>query len=156
MAYDIVIKTTQKRCVASVRETIPSYNSVGILFPKVVTGLGAAMAVNPLPIAIWHDPEYKESNVDAEAGFLFENEVQAGNGVQVHELPEATVASTVHHGSYRRLPDAYDALMRWVPGNGYQVTGPVRELYLKLNQPVRQDDESYITEIQAPVSKISG
>ncbi|MCU1312735.1 MAG: MerR family transcriptional regulator, partial [Acidobacteriaceae bacterium] len=37
--------------------------------------------------------------------------------------------------------------------NGYQVAGPIRELYLHLSMPVRQDDDSYVTEIQVPVSK---
>lgn len=63
------------------------------------------------------------------------------------------VASTVHNGAYCRLPKAYDPLLRWVADNGYQVAGPIRELYLKISMPVRQDDESYVTEIQVPLSK---
>jgi effector-binding domain-containing protein len=46
-------------------------------------------------------------------------------------------------------------LLRWVSNNGYQVAGPIRELYLQNSQPIRQDDESYVTEIQVPVSKAS-
>ncbi len=46
-------------------------------------------------------------------------------------------------------------LLRWVASNGYQVAGPIRELYLHSSMPVRQDDESYVTEIQVPVSKSS-
>jgi effector-binding domain-containing protein len=44
-------------------------------------------------------------------------------------------------------------MLRWVAGNGYQVAGPIREVYLPCPQPVRQDDESYVTEIQVPVKK---
>jgi hypothetical protein len=40
--------------------------------------------------------------------------------------------------------------LRW---SRYQVASPIRELYLKISMPVRQDDESYVTEIQVPVSK---
>ena len=41
----------------------------------------------------------------------------------------------------------------WMGANGYRAAGPARELYLKIGQPVRQDDESYVTEIQMPVEK---
>jgi effector-binding domain-containing protein len=34
------------------------------------------------------------------------------------------------------------------------VAGPNRELYLYCTVPVRQDDESYVTELQFPVEKI--
>jgi effector-binding domain-containing protein len=103
--------------------------------------------------AMWHDPEFKEANVDAEAGVYLKQPIEAHGGVQVRELPACTAASAIHAGSYRRLQEAYDALLRWVGSNGYQVAGPIRELYLQNSQPVRQDDESYVTEIQVPVSK---
>ena len=104
-------------------------------------------------VAFWHDPDFKESDVDAEAGFYFKEKVPAAEGVNVYEIPETTVASAIHNGSYQRLPEAYDSLLRWVASSGYQVTGPIRELYHKCSMPVRQDDESYVTEIQVPVAK---
>ena len=93
------------------------------------------------------------NDVDAEAGFYLKQPVDAFGRVQVHELPPVTVASAMHHGAYNRLSEAYDALLRWVGSSGYVVAGPIRELYLQISMPVRQDDESYITEIQAPVAK---
>ena len=42
---------------------------------------------------------------------------------------------------------------RWMTENGYTIVGPVREVYLHMSKPVRQDDESYVTEIQVPVRK---
>jgi len=79
--------------------------------------------------------------------------VPAHGGVTVHELPEVTAACTVHNGAYRRLSEAYDSLLKWVTENEYQMVGPVRELYLQMSKPVRQDDESYVTEIQVPVRR---
>ena len=153
MSYDVIIKSTAPQWIASVREVIPAYNQVGALYPKVMAGLGPEMAACQMGVALWHDPEYRESNVDAEAGFYFKDAPHAANGVQVHQLPASTVASTVHHGAYRDLQGAYDSLLRWVAGSGYQVTGPIRELYLHCTQPVTQDNESYVTEIQVPVAK---
>jgi effector-binding domain-containing protein len=153
MAYDVVVKSLPKQWIASIRETIPSYPSVGVLYGKIAAELGPHMGNSIVAVALWHDPEYKKSNVDAEAGFYLKEAVPAQNSVKVYQLPGATAASTIHNGSYRRLPEAYDALLRWVAGNGYQVAGPIREVYLHCSQPVRQDDESYVTEIQVPVTK---
>jgi effector-binding domain-containing protein len=68
-------------------------------------------------------------------------------------LPETTAACTVHNGAYRRLSEAYDTLLKWVAESGYQIEGPIREVYLQSAKPVRQDDESYVTEIQVPVKR---
>ncbi|MGA7317272.1 MAG: GyrI-like domain-containing protein [Silvibacterium sp.] len=99
----------------------PAYNIVGSLYPKVTAGLGSSMASCLMGVALWHDFEYKESDVDAEAGFYLKQQVLATDGVRVYELPETTVASTVHNGAYCRLPEAYDPLLRWVADHGYQV-----------------------------------
>jgi effector-binding domain-containing protein len=153
MEFEVVLKSLPKQWIASVRDVIPSYPSVGALYGKVIAALGPCMGNTVLPVALWHDPEYKESNVDAEAGFYLKEPFPPADGVKVYELPGATVASTIHNGAYQRLPEAYDALLRWVSANNYQVAAPIRELYLYCSQPVRQDDESYVTEIQVPVKR---
>ena len=63
------------------------------------------------------------------------------------------MASYMHHGAFNRLNEAYQNVMRWVEENYYRVACPFRELYHYCPQPVRQDDESYVTEIQVPVQK---
>lgn len=152
MTTDVVIKEISPQWIASVREVIPSYPDVGRLYPEVYSGLGAH-AAGGVGVAIWHDPEYKERDVDAEAGVYLKGHVSASGRVRVYELSAATVACYVHHGAYNRLTQAYDAVLRWVAANGYRVAGPIRELYLHCPEPVRQDDESYVTEIQVPVER---
>jgi effector-binding domain-containing protein len=158
MSYDVVVKTLPKQTIASVRETIANYPAVGILYPRVAGALGAAMASKVVPVAIWHDLEYKEKDVDAEAGFYLQPEVAARTaatgGVKIHELPEVSAACAVHNGAYRRLNEAYDSLMKWIAENGYQVAAPIREVYLQTGKkPGDQDDESCVTEIQVPLKK---
>jgi len=150
MTNDVVIKDIPPQWIASVRAIIANYPSIGQLYGEVCEGLNSAPG---LPVAIWHDREYKEHDVDAEAGFYVKRDSSARGKVNVHELPATQVASVIHSGAYSRLNEAYDALLRWVGTNGYQVAGPIRELYLKMSQPVRQDDETYVTEIQVPVQR---
>lgn len=149
--YEVVLKTVEPQWIGSVREVIPAYKDVGRLYGEIFTAVGPHVA--GAPMALWHDPEYKEQDVDAEAGVPLRGPMTAAGRVQVRELPTATMAAVVHHGAFQRLSEAYDATLKWVAANGYQVAGPIRELYLHCPAPVRQDDESYVTEIQVPVEK---
>ena len=152
MSNDVVIKTTAPQWIASVRQVITNYPGVGALYGEIFGALGPA-AFPSTPVAIWHDHEYKDKDVDAEAGLYLKHSVPANGRVKVYELPETTVASIIHNGAYNRLNESYDAIARWIGASGYKIAGPAREIYLKCNQPVRQDDESYVTEIQFPVEK---
>lgn len=152
MSNDVVIKEVQAQWIASVRETIPSYQSVSRLYGEIFSALGTNIPGGP-GVALWHDPEYKERDVDAEAGIYLKQAIPAQGRVEVYQLPSAVVASTIHQGAYNRLNEAYDSLLRWVGSNGYRVAGPIREIYLKNSESCRQDDESCVTEIQVPVAK---
>jgi DNA-binding transcriptional MerR regulator len=151
--YDVILKNTPPQWIASARQVIANYKSVGQLYPQVFSHLARHNVAGGLSVALWHDGEAKDSEVDAEAGIYLDQGLPSGEGVAVYQLPALTVASVVHHGAYQRLVEAYDAALRWVEANGYRVAGPIRELYLVSQQPVRQDDESYVTEIQFPVEK---
>jgi len=154
--YDVVLKQVEPQLVAGVRGVLPSYPAVGRLFNEVYGHL-ARFGVNGLALtgaAIWHDDEYKTSEIDGEAVVYLKQPVLAGEQVKVYELPSATMASVVHKGAYNTFNQAYEALGHWIEANGYKIIGPNREIYLHCTQPVRQDDDSYVTEIQFPVAKL--
>ena len=154
--YDVVIKQVEPQLVASVRDTLPNYPAVGHLFDEIY-GYLARSGVDGLAgvgAAIWHDEEYKTSDIDGEAVVSLKQPVAESERVKVYELPGATMASVVHKGAYNAFTRAYEAILRWIEANGYRITGPNREVYLYCTQPVRQDDESYVTEIQFPVEKM--
>lgn len=152
MSADVVIKEVSPQWIVSVREIIANYPAVGALYPKVISQVGNPVELN-LPIAIWHDMEHKERDVDGEAGFLLKQPLTAHGTANMYELTGVTVASYMHHGPFNRLSEAYQNVLRWVEENHYRVAGSFRELYHYCTAPVRQDDESYVTEIQVPVEK---
>lgn len=154
MTKDVVVKEIAPQWIASIRETIPAYNAVGKLYGELFGTMGPS-AFGGITVAMWHDPEYKEHDVDAEVGVYLKQPVTAHGRVSVHELPQQTMASIIHNGSFNRLCESYDAVLRWVEANGYRIAGPIRELYLQISQLVRADDESYVTEIQIPVEQAS-
>jgi effector-binding domain-containing protein len=150
--YDVVIKEVPAQWVASIREELEKYPSIGALYPEIFAEVDPQSIAGPT-IAIWHDPEYKETNVDGEAGVYVKPRASAAGRVKVYELPAQRVASLIHHGSFKALPKAYDAAMRWIEANRYQISGPIREVYLHVNMPVSQDHEGNITELQIPVGQ---
>ncbi len=154
-AYDVVIKRVDPQLVASVRSTVPTFPAVGRLFDEVWAYLDAQSAQYPGPsFAIWHDVEYRETDIDAEAAVPIDRSIPAHGRVKVYELPGVvTMACVVHHGSFDTLSLAYNALLSWIQDNGYRIAGPAREYYLQASEPIAQDDPSYLTEIQFPVER---
>jgi effector-binding domain-containing protein len=154
--YDVVIKQIEPQLVAGVRDTLSSYPEGGRLFEEVyghlsrhgVNGLDDLVAA-----AIWHDEEFKTSDIDGEAVVFLKQAIPEGERVKIYRLPGATMASVIHKGAFNAFNLAYEAILHWIEVNGYKIVGPNREVYLYCAQPVRQDDDSYVTEIQFPVEK---
>ena len=74
--------------------------------------------------------------------------------MKVYELPGLEAAAcTVYQGPYEGITEAYQAIMAWVEGNVYKITGPDREWYL-VSPADTQDPAEYVTEIQFPVEKV--
>jgi effector-binding domain-containing protein len=155
-AYEVVIKQVEPQTVASLRQVIPVPQDVGKMFERLFTYLGQT-SVKPMgaPSAIWHDTEFREKDWDTEVFVSISEALPVGDGIKTIQLPGvATMACTVHQGSYEGFSDAYAALMGWIEANSYRVAGPMREIYLRGPGPTPTDPSTYITEIQVPVEKV--
>ena len=152
MTTDVILKDVERQWIISLREKIPAFRSIGILFGKL-HGLLGPLGCAGRGIALLHDTEFIEQEIDAEAGICLVHSAQVVLPLQCYELPAASVASVVHHGAFNRIVFAYDALLRWIEANGYHPCGPTRELFLHLSAPASRDDESNVTEIQVPVER---
>lgn len=151
--YDVTLKHLEPQLIASVRNIIPTYNRLDILYQQLFAALGPHAGKAGTTFAIWHDTGYKETDVDCEGGVLLKQRVPESGSMHVRELPEMTVASVMHHGPYSTLKQAYDAISHWVDENGYHGAGPMMEIYHKVSTPVSPDDPSNVTEIQWVVAK---
>jgi effector-binding domain-containing protein len=152
--YQIVIKKLEPMKVASVRGTVPTYHDISILFDKMspLFQNHASAIVGP-PIAIYHDMEYREKDVDIEVAMPIAGDLSLPEPIKVGELPGVEeAASLIYKGPYETISQAYQALMAWCEANGYELAGPDREVYL--TSPEKTTDPSdYITELQQPVKK---
>jgi effector-binding domain-containing protein len=150
--YQVVLKKIKPQKVISLRRVIKSYGQAGELFGALGPYLGQVHApVKGPPFAIYHDCEFKESDVDVEVAFPLWREIKVSGEFRVQELPGAEMASVTYKGPYEGISAAYNSLMGWVEANGYRLDGPTREVYL--TEPDKTPPSEYITEIQAPVAK---
>jgi DNA-binding transcriptional MerR regulator/predicted transcriptional regulator YdeE len=162
--YDVMLKHVQPTLVALVRAILPGHSDSGSLFGEVYEAIGehVAAALGPHPglggqtMVLWYDTEFKDREVDGAAAFILRCPVPERGRMRVHELPAATMAATVHHGSYATIGQAHEAILTWIEANGYRIAGPDREVYLYNAMPIRLDDPSYVTELQYPVEKTGG
>jgi effector-binding domain-containing protein len=100
-------------------------------------------------MAIYHDPEYKEKDVDVEVAIPITGRIEVAEGAEVKNLPGAKVLAVVHKGSYETLHLTYKEIFDYIAKSGLEFAGPVRELYL--NDPAKTPSEDLMTEIQVPI-----
>jgi len=150
---DILVKDVSSQWVVSVRDTVMSYDTVGVLYERLFPYL-AQMKVEGLVAVVWHDDSYQGEDIDAEVMVFLDKPIPNTTGINVYQLPQAQMATIIHHGSYRTLPKAYSKIARWLSASPYEIIGANRELYLHYTNPPQQDDESYVTEIQFPIKTI--
>jgi DNA-binding transcriptional MerR regulator len=68
-AYDVVVKRVEAQAVAAIRATLPRHEAVSELF-RELSGYRQRHGLTATAwTAIWHDPEHRETAVDAEATF---------------------------------------------------------------------------------------
>lgn len=155
-AYDVVIKKIEPYHVASVRGVVPTPPDQRSLWDELLNHLqqNNARMIGP-PMAIYHDPEFKERDWDIEVVMPIGENIPAGARVQVYDLPGAEkMACVIHTGPFATIMEAYNALAKWIDQNGYHIVGPGRELNLRLPDKLGdQNDPNTVNEIQLPVEK---
>jgi effector-binding domain-containing protein len=76
--------------------------------------------------------------------------VPSSHSVAIVDLRVIEVASVIHRGTMEGIAPAFESLIRWVDDSGYQVVGPVRELYHEWHD---EDPTLHVTELQVPVAE---
>jgi effector-binding domain-containing protein len=154
--YDVVIKKIEPFRVASVRGVVATPPDQRSLWDELLGYLQqkSARMIGP-PMALYHDPEFKERDWDIEVVMPLSEDLPPGQHVQVYDLPRVDkMACVVHTGPFATIGEAYDALAKWIGQNGYQIVGPGRELNLRLPDKLGdQNDPNTVNEIQYPVEK---
>lgn len=151
--HEVLLRRIEAQRVLSIRATIPTHYHIYSLFGE----LGAYFAQGQLRkagtgIALWHDTEFREQEVDAEAAIPVEGACRDWGRARGYDLPALeTAACVTHQGSFESAEPAYSTLFQWIYANGYRPVGPVRTFLLQFRADA--DPATYVMEIQCPVQK---
>jgi len=154
MPYDVRIKEQGAQPIVSVRthtSLARISETMGQAFGEIFGYLGQ-LGVQPAgpPLSIYHDPEFKEDDLDIEIGVPCERRLAGKGHLDGRELPGGPVATTLHAGPYDSIGQAYQALYAWIQEHGHETDGPPREVYLVSFGQTQNPDE-FRTELAWPL-----
>ena len=155
MNYDVTIKEVPERTVASVRGIIPDYpheHDLWMTLMKETEPLHISYADPCYPAAIFHDNDYKESDVDVEVQKAVRGSYPDTANVKFRTAPAVRCASVVFKGGYEQIGEVYEAVASWVRDNGYAFDGPYFNIY-HVNPDTAKSPDDYVTEVCCPVKK---
>lgn len=155
MKYNVVLKELPERTVASVRKVIPSYDQEGILW-NILMKETQSLQIQPdepcYTLAVFHDAEHKEENVDVEIQKSVKGTYQNTENVIFKKVPAVQMASATYKGSYENITEVNEAVANWVQENGYEFDGVSFSIY-HVSPYDTKNTEEYVTEVCYPVKK---
>jgi DNA-binding transcriptional MerR regulator len=152
--YEVTLKRVAAQRVASLRGELPHYAAVAGLFGELQAyqrehGLHATAWTS-----VWHDGEYCESTIHAEATFSTADPLPPHARIAEGALPAVeTMACVLHQGAMTAVGAAHIALLGWIEANDYRLAGPTRTLARHF---AGLESAEGITEIQYPVTPNGG
>ncbi len=155
MNYNVTLKELPERNVASVRSTIPAYDQEGMLWETLMRETAPMRMQYDEPcysIALFHDSEYKEADVDVEVQLSVKGSYENTEHVIFKAVPAVQIASATYKGSYAQITEVNEAVANWVRDNGYEFNGNNFCIYYVGPAQTSNPDE-YVTEVCYPVIK---
>lgn len=99
-------------------------------------------------LTVYHDSEFNHDDTDIEVGA----EVPEGSAGTVRKLDPGLCCFATHVGPYENFNQCYTALVEWIDREGYTISGPPFELYIKGGNNEVSPDE-FVTEVYFPIKK---
>ena len=134
---------------------IESYDNLFEVMPEMgalMEKVGCECAVPEYCFTNYLEPGYKDGDIPVEiCESVVEAKKETGK-LRFKTLPEIRAACVFHKGSYRTFSESYEAVLRYIEENGYEIAGEIRESYI--DGIWNKDDESqWLSEIQVPVKR---
>lgn len=160
----VVVREVPAVEVYSVRRRVTQLGApMQDLFENAETVVATAQGRSPAsPFTIFHDPDYRETDVDVEVCIP----VKAGvDRLATRIVPaSATMACITYRGPYEQTPILYSQLLQWLGRSGMRMSGPLREVYHRYGADqigyrlpasvLTNDSAEYVTELQAPLEGV--
>jgi DNA-binding transcriptional MerR regulator len=161
-AYEITLKPVEKLTIAAIRETVPTIEQMPQRCSEMFDTIERWMQANNVPfgpsMSIYYNEGFTQENIDTECAFIIPDpgvvkNARAEAPIQLRQIEEVPLmASTIAVEDFYKkaggLLPAYNALAQWIEENGYQISGPPRELFYGSAQ-----GGDLTAEVQFPVKK---
>lgn len=151
--FDIAVKPVPGCLALCLRRRIPDYYGEGLLWRELSAFAGQKrIAVTGEPFSIYHDPDYRESQVDAELCAPVKRAFADEGGFVCRMVePVPAMASTMVCGDFSNIAGAYQAFARWLQDDGScRMAGLTRQIVHR--GPWNEaEPENYLTELQIPL-----
>ncbi len=155
MHYNVSIKSIPSYQVFSLRRVVADYYAEGSLWREMSVFAGRHnISISNDTFTIYHDEDYRESDVDIEICAPVAIMGEDGDGFSYRNTePVPTMACTMAYGPFENIADAYHAFAGWLGEHGqYRMTGQSRQIVHR--GPWNEESpDNYLTEIQIPLSK---
>jgi len=155
MIYNVEMKALPAVKVLSLREIVSAPENEPEQWEKM-WGFVKSEGVdcNATGYSIYHDEEYKESDIDIEIAVPVSVMGESQSGFSYRTLDAIPLAATIQFsGSYENYSAAMEKLAMWVQQNGYVFSGLIRGLGIVM-PGAGIDIKDYLTELQVPVRKV--
>ena len=155
MKYDVTLKILPERMVASVRKIIPSYQHEGMLWQILMKETAPLKMQGDSPcyaLAVFHDAEYKERDVDVEVQQSIKGTYPDTENVVFKKVPPIQMASATYKGSYEQISEVNEEVANWIRDNDYEMNGLSFCIY-HVSPHETQNPEELVTEVCYPVRK---
>jgi len=154
--FNVVLKEQEPLIVLSIRDNI-SMDHIGSLIGKVYENVyrnGLKSTGNIMSIYYLQNKEedFDHDNADVEVCIPVNKEFNS-NEISTRILEGGLYSYTTFVGPYSEISQAYAAVMEWIGHNGYKVSGPPFEKYIK-GAEVGCSPQEFITEVYFPVFKM--
>lgn len=155
LSAPVLIKNIPETTVAFMQIRLESYDRLFDRMPEMgalMEKAGCECALPEYCFTNYLEPGYKDGDIPVEiCESVVEAKKETGE-LRFKTLPEIRAACVFHKGSYRTFSESYEAVLRYIEENGYEIAGEIRESYI--DGVWNKDDESqWLSEIQVPVKR---
>ena len=155
MHDQVLLKAVPGCPVLSLRRVIPDYYAEGDLWKELAAfARRQGVPVSGETFSLYHDPDYRERDVDVELCARVEKLGQSAAGFTYRVTPPVPLmACTMVYGPFSGIAGAYQAFAAWLEAHSQnRMGGPSRQIVHR-GPWNEQDSQDYLVELQIPLEK---
>ena len=146
--YKVVESIIPKRKVLSLRRIVRTYYHEGILWNEVyefIEDNNITPVYDGYTMALYHDDEYKEENVDIEIQITVEKMGEDFGDFKFFETDEENIVSVTFSGSYEKMVKIAEVVAFYIEQNDLKITNTMANIFHV--SPAQTDNvDEYVTQ----------